>query len=465
MRINWPGIILFFISCFACLLLLEIILRTTGVFLNHDQIHYFSSQRFQGYDHEIDYELFQKKDKHSQQIWTIGDSFTNGGNVRATESYPAHLFKYIEQSGLNYSILNLGKCEDPTWNTYQRLKANLRLAQENSSLPRVVIIMVGSADPFYYIYGEKRPGNRKEQTTKININPIPWYQEYKVYKAYRHIKLELERLLINYNSPEEKTFLQLNHLYNKIKEDIKAQKVDWPKYKKSAQEILFSYKDLLDGDINEFEFADKMRFIYNVIIIPQVRYYSTNLKYDKATKLLLDFIHLAPEYFWNDKRSHPSTLDTFFQITKFQSHYTNNAIRKHFLASTQKNKSLRTSKLFKKSLNFLDMNKEIESTILTKRKEAWKKIIQLSQKYKFELIIQNYPSDFSLVNQTVETIAKNSNLKFIDQHKIFQKLIAKHSKQALFADDNHLRTFGHELMARNIFMYLKESQLLEQTSE
>ena len=115
--------------------------------------------------------------------------------------------------------------------------------------------------------------------------------------------------------------------------------------------------------------------------------------------------------------------------------------------------------------NFLDMNKEIESTILTKRKEAWKKIIQLSQKYKFELIIQNYPSDFSLVNQTVETIAKNSNLKFIDQHKIFQKLIAKHSKQALFADDNHLRTFGHELMARNIFMYLKESQLLEQTSE
>ena len=77
------------------------------------------------------------------RILTLGDSFTNGGNVDWRDSYPYRLF---EMSGRSREILNMGICEDTTKGSYLRLADHFR---RNPGKPAVVVLLVGAADQFF----------------------------------------------------------------------------------------------------------------------------------------------------------------------------------------------------------------------------------------------------------------------------------------------------------------------------
>ena len=67
--------------------------------------------------HEDIYEMYNSLPSNLEII-TIGDSFTNGGNVEWEQSYPFRLFEKLDK---RFPVSNMGICEDTTKGTYMRL--------------------------------------------------------------------------------------------------------------------------------------------------------------------------------------------------------------------------------------------------------------------------------------------------------------------------------------------------------
>lgn len=79
------------------------------------------------------------------EIITIGDSFTNGGNVHWNETYPFQLFTKLDKK---IPVSNLGICEDTTKGSYMRLEDYYKKNLKNGK-KTIVIALVGAADMFF----------------------------------------------------------------------------------------------------------------------------------------------------------------------------------------------------------------------------------------------------------------------------------------------------------------------------
>ncbi|WP_372655815.1 hypothetical protein [Halobacteriovorax sp.] len=464
MKINKIGILLFIISSFISITFLEVGLRLSGyVFENirSSDLKVLSAESM-NYDSERDYEKFMVNDE-KMSIWSIGDSFTNAGNVSAVESYPSYLFQILNRHGYNYSVLNLGQCEDPTWGVYQRLEKILA-ETERENLPAIVIVLTGAADSFYYTFSGLTPPRRDEQkVSNFSVPELPWYKKLRVYKVLRHIKTELvdRRVLGGDREISNEVLSELANLYETIKTNKESGTLNWPLYEEQVTAILDDYRQYLDGEKNEFSFDDKARFIFNTIIIPRIRGLTGQMRYDEALSVLIEFGGDYPLYFWNDERNAPISLHIMSQLMLFQSKYTSKDIENFLLISTQGVEHLRSSELYKTAENFFLKKKNIESEILKARTFAWRKILELSKKYNFKVMSLTYASDFKGANDMATSVSKYENAYLVDNFNYFRPLIKKYGKEKLFADDNHFQPLGYEYMAKNIFENLKKYDLIK----
>ena len=73
----------------------------------------------------------------------------------------------------------------------------------------------------------------------------------------------------------------------------------------------------------------------------------------------------------------------------------------------------------------------------------------------------NYASDFTKANDAVKKFSKRYHYPFIDNNRAFKHFIKKYPRNSLFADDNHFHPLGYELMAKNLFSFLKEHDLIK----
>lgn len=457
--INFTGITLFLISSTVSILILEIGLRIAGTTFNLARESKFET-KVKGYDGERDYESYEPTKKDSKTIWTIGDSFTNAGNVPSLMSYPAYLFSALENNSFNYSVVNLGQCEDPTWGAYDRLEI---LLQKAKKYPDIIIFLVGVSDPFYYLFSETAPPKREEQqlvTFKIDRS---WYEDLRVYKVYRHIKLNFISKKISKNGRElsSQKLNSLNLLYAKIKKKLKLGSINWGEIEKEIFDLLDQHRSLLDGDINEFNFKDKIRLISNTLITPMVRGYTARLNYNKALEIYLNFIKDYPDYFWDDKRNSLQSIHAISQIMMFQSKYLGTDLITILEESTQNDLEKRESRLFKQAKKVFLKREHVENVINQKRKLVWDKINMLKQKYKFKIVIQTYPSEFKSINTFLRKIAKEKNYTIVDNFEIFKKHIKEYGRAKLFADDNHFLPLGYELMANEVFMKMMERKIIK----
>lgn len=459
LRVNKIGITFFVISSIASLFLLEIGLRLAGLTFSISRENNFKIET-ENYDSERDYESFELTQKNSKLIWTIGDSFTNAGNVSSLESYPAYLFATLENNSFHYNIVNLGQCEDPTWGTYDRLK---NLLSNSKNYPDLVIFLVGVSDPFYYLFSQTIPPTRQEQKlVKFEIEKS-WYESLRVYKVYRHLKLTLINKNISKNGNElsEGDMETLNALYNKIKLEIRTDSINWNFMEEKIKNLLENHRGLLDGDINEFKFKDKIRLVSNTLVTPMVRGFTSRLKYNDALEVYLNFLKDYPEYFWNDERNSINSLHTISQILMFQSKYSGRELLQILENSKEINLKHRKSKLYQQAKKIFQDRGKVEKIIDQKRILVWEKISELQKKYGFKVIIQTYPSEFNSINSFLKTLANDEGYTLVDNYELFKIHIKKYGRDKIFADDNHFLPLGYKLMANEIFLKLKEKEIIK----
>ncbi|MFT6632633.1 MAG: lysophospholipase L1-like esterase [Bacteriovoracaceae bacterium] len=465
MKINKPGIIIFFTSMTLSLLILEGSLRLTGIVFQESRNNSFrmNLEEANSYDSERDYEKFKVQKETNNTIWAIGDSFTNAGNVDSNQSYPAYLFKILQAKKYNYNVVNLGQCEDPTWGVYNRLKDVLENTPKKE-IPGVVIVLTGVSDPFYFTLSGVQPMKREKQKfTAFYLPQIPWYKELRIYKAYRHIKLELMNRKLSRNggkfTPE--ILESLNTNYEEIVRNKPVGYSQWLEYELKIQSILKNHREFVDGSKNEFFFKDKARFVFNTLVMPRIRYFTGKLSYNEALEVLLKFGRDFPEYFWSDERNVPFSLHVMSQLMLFQSKYTSVDLNKFLVDSSRGVPHLRKSELYKMANRFFLSKKDIEAQVLGSRKETWNKIIELSHSYDFKLVVQTYASDFKEANRMVRAVSQKSNILLVDNNKEFKKKIKDVGRENLFADDNHFQPLGYEIMAQNIFNSLETNNYIK----
>jgi hypothetical protein len=465
MKVNKVGISIFLISSIICLFLLEFGLRLAGnIYLSNRETRFEKVDSQLSYDTERDYEEFRLGNVRNENIiWAIGDSFTNAGNVDSLDSYPAYLFRELNKNDYNYRVVNLGQCEDPTWGVYERLNKQLKLAQEQKSLPKVVVFLTGVSDPFYYLFSGTSPIEREGQSIQpFETKNVSWYRKLRIYKVYRHIKLSFlnKQLVQEFSKMTPDVMKDLDSLYLSIVEN-KSSAQNWNEIKNKVKSILRGHKEFVDGSKGEFDFNDKDRFILNTIVIPLTRGYSSRMDYNKALDVLIRFSKDYADFFWSDKRNHPFVLHTISQIMMFQSEYTPKEMIEHVNDSTSKNPSLRKSKLFKQALKMFSDRKDLDNIILKTKEQTWEKIINLSLQYDFKIVLQTYASDFKQVNSFIRKLSKDKQLSLVDNHILFRPHVKKYGREVLFADDNHFLPLGYEIMAKNVFEQLKKSKFIK----
>lgn len=471
MKVNKIGIFLFLISSFTSLAILEIGLRGAGFLFNESRTKiYYSKDKNQNtnYDGERDYEQFFGNEK-AKEIWSIGDSFTNAGNVESDESYPAYLFRLLEAKNYNYNVLNLGQCEDPTWGVYERLKSQLELGKK----PALVVVLVGSSDPFYQLYGVKNYNMKDKGDQKVlrfEMAQRSWFESLRIFKAYRHIKLSFEAMSISRDSDQidEHEFKQLGSLYKEVVKEVKTKKglaFDWSSIEARVFKLLKSHRSLLDGsNINgnnyEFKFKDKARFVFNTLVIPRIRVYSGRLDHIAALEVLLSFSNDFPDFFWSEERNDLFSLNLLSQLFRFQSKLTALDVLSAFETSTNSNIKLRSGKYYLIGTKTIQEALSQEKNIYQARWKTWNKIIKLSKKFDFKVVVQNYGSSFSSANDMALKVSQNFSIPLVDNHKEFQILSKEYGRAHLFADDSHFVPLGYELMANNVMKVLEDNSLI-----
>jgi lysophospholipase L1-like esterase len=472
MKLNKAGICLFILSSVASLLCLEAGLRMTGLALNKSRQSIFIPENQiptnSYYDVDTFYENYKDSErKETKNIWAIGDSFTNGGNVESHESYPAFLFKLLQDDNFNYSVKNLGKCEDPTWAVYERLKNNLENDTNKNNKPEIVIVLTGASDAFYYQFSGMDSlikSNAKEKTMNFSIKKKSWFKQLRIYKVYRHIILNL----INQNISDGggnlslKTMDKLLTIYQTIIKSPPKTKKKWIEYEKLVISILGNKSEFVDGGTPyQFSMEDRDKYVFNTLVIPRMRGFASRMEYNKGLEVIFDFMIDYPKYFWSDERNDPYALHVISQLMMFQSKYT--SIDMNVLLSRSiKNVDLyKKSKLYRMAEKMFGEKNKIEKIVLQKRLMIWTEIKKLSVKHNFEILLLTYASDFTKANDMTKRMAQKYNFQVVDNNKIFKSLTAKYGRENLFADDNHFQPKGYELMAINVFEKLKESRMIK----
>ena len=137
------------ISLIITLVVTEVSLKTIGHLYNMKfQTEYIPSLESPNYIRDEMYESYSNGKDKNEVILSIGDSFTNAGNVESKYSYPHQLFNLFLENKTPSIVLNMGLCEDSTFGVNKRLKEFLIRAKKEKRAPTKVIILIGAADNF-----------------------------------------------------------------------------------------------------------------------------------------------------------------------------------------------------------------------------------------------------------------------------------------------------------------------------
>jgi len=429
------------VSLILSLVLLEGGLRLAGAYFVQDSGQYYSPyEESSDYVRDRVYEKFGDQPKLGS-ILAIGDSFTNGGNVKSYHSYPYYLYEYFSNSNNPKTVLNMGVCEDSTFGVKDRLKEFV--IDNKGKLPESIVLLIGSADKYerYEIESDD-----KLKLDWYEVNPPSFYRSLRIYKVFRHIKLSLlHKYLLGTEEIQEGDFEQVKKVYLELK-----QKVLDPNFKFNEKEYLTKlptgFKNYCEG--LSIKFSSSKEMIHSTLIY-MTKILSSNLRHDEAFYWLIDLAKAFPEDFWGGQFE-----DAYFriiQVYQIQSKYDSEFVLKQFDEKTSDHK------YFKEFYQLVKDQEKVDRYVDQKRIEAWKEIISLTKANNIKLYVMNYPSDYKSANQIIEKVVKENNLLFIDNHSYFKEIILKEGRSKILEDDDHLTPLGYRLMAEHIFKRMKEN--------
>ncbi len=480
-KVSWKAkIILLLLGLFLGLLLLEGGLRLAGFVVSGLQtdtyvpsessyikeLRYKRDDSYEAYGHAAPGKISTGKQFH--KILCVGDSFANGGNARSFQTYPFYLFKMLEKSDTPSMVLNMGKCESTTFGAAQRIEHLFKNTNDPAELPDLVVFIVGSADKY-----NVSPGFRDDMKwVKVDWHKDPpryWYQDLRLYKLYRYLKLafssrKLTRELKNRSLVTEKEILAYRELYRDFKDNHpRRPQVPEAEYNRTLRRLAADFKGMaiqhFSAANNEYNEFDKPEAVLNSITTGLVIIYAGKKRHDEALALILDVEKHFPREFWSDETLFYLRYN-LFQIFQLQSKYTAEMLAAQLQRGLEKHPELNDLSVFKDFYDMVSNQDQFDQMVDQKRMATWDKIVTMCREKKVKIILQNYPSDYKSANRIIAAVAEKYDLPLIDNHRIFDRLIAEEGREKYLEDDDHCTPEGYEVLAGKVYELIREKKVL-----
>lgn len=426
------------------LLLLEFFLRIGGgtILLLKEINEQEDKFEIKNYFKNHSYERYATTED-KQLIVTIGDSFTNGGNVESGGSYPYFLKKKLESQKINYSVLNMGMCEDSTFNTQIRLR---KILQENlHNGVKYAVVLVGAADyfePFRYNF-------RSDESPKVwgMYNYRPWYYSLRIYKGYRYIRDGLVSRFLGRGVIINKSTRDLRVSLDELTEKIKGMKsVDLSVSKKIFDELPAEFKEY----VTSMEIGVKNpKYLAQAIVVYMMKTFNLEKKHEESIKLGLWLMEEIPEVVWQEEFDEFHYF--FIQSFQFQSTITPKMVAEKLEKISKVRTKLINNKIFSELYKFFVEFDGQHSLIEQKRIEAWELMIKDAKEFGVQLIAMTYPAQYVAANKTIRSVAEKSNLMLIDLESYFKEMERTKEVKRFFVDDDHLTEEGYRVLAQKVF--------------
>ena len=445
---------IFLISSIISLGLLEVGLRVAGrIVLDRTQKEYIPPfDEGNSEDHDHTYEVYSKKKEPSLAL-CVGDSFTNGGNVQSYDTYPYHLFSNFHKTKNKVSVLNFGKCESSTFDSYERIKTFIEERKlKKEKVPNKVIILTGSADLFGINFGIVND----QKLIPYEVPTLNGIKSFRIYKVYRFFKYEIfkkfslnESLRLSYE-PISKLETEYAKIIQKNAVAIfKNSSVSYNSSKSQIEKLSKGINSKLSEVFKKEVFPNeeiRSDLYIERILIYNLGIFSRKNKHKQAIEHTLEFIKNNKTFFWKDN-SLKAVKYYFTQALILQSKYTPIQIAQKL----EKDFHGQKTNDYKKMLSMLNGWDEQFKSLNLERMKTWDKIYNLAKKNNIKLILQNYPSEYHSANDMIKKVSIKYDLALVDNYNIFKALIKRDGRERYLFDDDHCTPEGYELMAKNVY--------------
>ena len=445
MKSTWLKLTLFFVSLVISVTISEFILNIAlskyqlpSNYQPVDGIDKSKEENLNNNRYEDIYEFYQTR-ASAIEVITVGDSYTNGGNVKWDQTYPFQLFLNFNKK---IPVANMGICEDTSKGALLRIKNYFETKKTNTKT--VLVLLVGAADIFYdhgldfekiytnYIktgfFGSEKIQLRGEE----DLNFIQRLKTYKMFKyVFRFIEEKI-KIVFSRGIKSTMAYSKISPCYEKknSKECLKSSlnEMGNPAFAKLGEQdirdIIYSviYLNQTHGRAYE-EYIEDFLSIYSEI--PQA------ITYQEFLYNLVTFSSLQSKY---------SISTDILPILK------ESLVKYEKLHFAHKRHELDNSVSIIKALEAWSNNK---SSIDNIQKENYQKIIELAEANKADIIFLNYPLDYKQVNANIQNaISTNPRIHFIDLNSIFnQKFKSGYSNEDLIGDWEHCTPLGYKIIA------------------
>jgi lysophospholipase L1-like esterase len=382
------------------------------------------------------YDHYSAKNKKIS-IVTVGDSFTNGGNVYRDHNYPTQLYRLLKR---RVQITNLGLCEGGLIDSLVRIKDFIK---KNPEGEHIFILLSGAAD--LIIPAELLSSNFH----RAKIEAIKTVDMNKNLSEKKHEGLITVKL-INSAWKKVKTLFARNNFYRGViyQEVRKCFNGSLPE--ECLKKYFQSNKELLSRTEASRELLSSLVF-FN-------RKRSDNYYTDVVRQLML---------FISSNNKNIANIHLSYNIAAFSLLQSKISLREihSFLkeVSTKEHDLLSTSDMLNTYSNFEVLLKTINKWINQsekidiERRKALEEIVSTIESSGHELILMSYPIAYKKINQITKTMAKKHNITYIDLQSLFEAQPRDHH---LIDDWEHATPKGYQLIAEEVAKVLK-NQFLE----
>lgn len=419
-------IFLLVISSFLSILTVELLLR--NYISKYQDEHYIKATSYRApfYSQMFDdkYESYSVEQSNTKII-CIGDSYTNGGNVLRSQTYPEQLFSLL---GEKNDVLNMGLCEDNSPSSLKRLKHEVQ--DINKSF--IVIYLGGASDNFMsYRFESKALDNYYKSLSLKDGENEGFLERFKIIKLVKYIYLKKEEQFRLAMAPKKFHFKSLEKCFQKELNEICI-----------ANYLNKNHEKLLEKRSN-FNV-----FITQVIYLSQT--YEEN-KYSYILNILKKTIEKEPRLL-----AFPEAVYNIIAFTSLQQKESSaeiyEFIKKQFERErkyiSSSNEDSNDPDKFENVLVGLEIWVNKEHEISKNRKNNIAEMVKLVREKGGEIILMTYPISYKIVNEDIKNVAKDLNVRLIDLDQIFKDEEAKGVH--LISDWEHCTPAGYRLIAQKI---------------
>lgn len=384
-------------------------------------------------------DLYEKYDHNSSntEILAIGDSFTNGGNVELKDSYPKKLFTELKGE---YTVKNMGLCEDTSKGTLFRIKHHLNDSQKR----KIFIVLTGAADIFFKQKVDFENFYRKTYKDE----PVPFFEvrskitQKESTKSFHFLFPRVFKVI----------FLKSKDLFNSFSNKDQSLGENFEHcFKNSAKESCLEkfYKvnsSIFTGDNS----VKKSKGVLNSII-----YYNQRFSKNPELDIVMDIIQYIKLYPKN-----LVLLDFTYNLISYSMQQTKielidivdllEGLYKSDIDYFDKRKidDIESLGAIIKALKNLAIN---QNTIFKERREYLEEIAALDNGKDLRIIFSTYPLKYHVLNKQILEVAKKFNLKIVDLEKKFNTLYKNgYKEEDLIGDWEHCTPLGYSIMSKEI---------------